>query len=220
MYLEPPGALYVARSANHSDALIASYGLTQGGFQGLGVKPNIEDIPKKRLSLSEVLLALDLWSSARLAGPLAGFRRDQVTIDLTKAIFARMCGDQWVTAESNFRASPKPKTGPTLEALQCKVCSLGGFGAVIKRDYAKFLGADAFEWYAGISHRFAVCSDPILCQFAIRLAFDRRRMLQYYGTRLDELSQQAAANPKVVRGARFGELLCAEFAPSQVAQFE
>lgn len=220
MYLEPPGALYVARNAKYSDALVVSYGLTQGGLQGLGVKPNIDDIAKRRQSLSEVLLALDLWSSARIAGPFADFRRDQVTNELKKAIFALICGEQWVIAERNFLNSPKPKTGPTLEALQYKVCSLGGFGAVIKRDYAKFLGADAFEWYAGLSHRFAVCNDPVLCQFAIRLAFDARRMLQIYGPRLDELNQQASANQKVVRGARFGALLCAEFAPLQVTQFE
>lgn len=218
MDLEPPGGLYVARNTNHSDALIVSYGVTQGGLQGLGVKPNLDDIAKRKVSLSEALLALDLWSSARLAGPFAEFRRKQVTCELTKAIFARICGEQWVIAEHNFLKNPK--IGPTMEALQHKVCSLGGFGAVIKRDYARFLSADAFDWYAALSHRFAVCNDRVLCQFAIRLAFDPRRMLQIYGTRLDELNQQAAANQEVVRGARFGALLCAEFAPSQLAQFE
>lgn len=216
--LEPPGALYVARNANYTDALIISYGVTQGGFQGLRVKANVGNIAQKTLSLSEAVLALDWWSSARLAGPLAEFRRTQVTSELTKAIFARVCGVQWATAERNFIESPK--IGSTSDALQHKVCALGGFGAAIRRDYEQFLSADASDWYAELSHRYTICKNRILCQFAIRLAFDPRRMLQTYGAQLNELTNQAAANPEVVRGARFGALLCAEFAPSQVAQFK
>ncbi|MCI0537319.1 MAG: hypothetical protein L0Z50_19055, partial [Verrucomicrobiales bacterium] len=216
--LKPPGALYVARNGNHTAALIVSYGLTQAGLQGLGVSPSFEDVANGTVSLKTAILTLDLWSHARLAGPLAEIRRRQVTRELTSAIFARLCGKQWATAERTFIENPR--AGSTVDSLLHKVSALGGFGVVIKRDYAKFLGVDALNWYAELSQRYKVCTKRTLCEFAIRLAFEPQNMSCVYGSRLDELTKQAAFNTEVMCGARFGALLCAEFSPSEIAQFE
>lgn len=216
--LEPPGALYVARNGAHTDALIVSYGLTQDGLHGLGVRPSFEDVADDTVSLKTAILTLDLWSSARLAGPLVEIRRRQVTRELTNAIFARVCGNHWGRAERTFLENPK--LGSTVDALLHKVCAHGGFGVVIQRDHVKFLGVDAVDWYAALSQRFKICTNRTLCEFAFRLAFEPQKMSQVYGSRLDELTKESASNPEVVRGARFGALLCAAFSPSAFVQFE
>lgn len=216
--LEPPGALYVARNGSHTSAVIVSHDVTQEGLRGLGVSPTFEDIANGSLSLRNAIIALDMWSSAHHAGPLAEIRRKQVTRGLTDAIFARVCGKHWTSAERTFLEAPQ--AGSSADALQHKVCALGGFGAVIKRDFAKFLNSDATNWYAELCKRYDVCKNRTLCEFAIRLAFEPRKMSRTYGSKLDELAKEAASNPEVVRGARFGALLCTEFSPSQTAQFE
>lgn len=216
--LEPPGALYVARNGDHIDALIVSYGFSQVGLQGLGVRPRFEDVVNGIASLKSAIVSLDRWSSARLAGPLADIRRRQVTRELTSAIFARIGGKHWATAERAFVDSPT--TSSSADALQHKVCAFDGFGAVIKRDCAKFLDSDAKSWYAELCQRYNICKNRILCEFAIRLAFEPRRMSQHYGSRMDDLAKEAASNPEVVRGARFGALLCAKLSASETAQVE
>jgi hypothetical protein len=216
--IEPPGALYVARNGSHTDAVIVSYPVTGDGLKGLGVRPTFEDVANGSVSLKNAIIALDLWSNAHLAGPLAEIRRKQVTREMANAIFERICGKHWANAERSFHEHSQ--TSSTVDALQHKVCDLGGFGAVIKRDYAKFLNAGATDWYAELCKRYNVCKNRALCDFAIRLAFEPQKLFRIYGAKLDEFAKEAASNPAVIRGARFGTLLCAAFSPSETAQFE
>jgi len=216
--LDPPGALYFARNGSHTSAVIVSHGVTLDGLQGLGVRPTFEDVANGSVSLKSAIVALDLWSSAHLAGPLAEIRRKQVTRELTNAIYARVCGKHWADAEHTFRQSPQ--SGSTVETLQHKVSKFGGFGAVIKRDFTKFLTDEAADWYAELCKRYNVCKNRALCEFAIRLAFEPRKMSSDYGAKLDQLAKDGASSPEVIRGARFGALLCAQFSPVETAQFE
>ena len=186
-------------------------------LQGLGLQPSFEDIANKTISLKTAIVALDLWSDARLVGPLAEIRRRQVTRELTNAVFARMCGKTWADAERAFLENPKMES--TLDALLRKVCATGGFGVVIRRDYAKFVGADSVDWYADLSQRYKVCTDRKLCEFAIRLTFEPQTMVRIPGPEMDELEKQVASNPEVMRGARFGALLCSAFLPLESVPF-
>jgi hypothetical protein len=167
--------------------------------------------------LKKAVEVLDMWSSARLAGSLAEVRRTQVTRGLSDAIFARICGKNWITAEQTFLGNPRGAS--STDALQHKVCDFGGFGVVIKDNYQKFLSAEAGAWYAELCKRYKICDSRALCEFAIRLAFEPRRMSVLYKDTLDDLSKQAASSPAVVRGARLGKLLCAEFLPNETAAF-
>lgn len=213
----PPGALYVARSDSHTDAVVISHGFAHEGLKGLGVTPSFDNVADGTLTLKKAIVALDMWSSARVAGSLADVRRTQVTRDLTNSIFARICGKHWTNAEQAFLGSPRAPSAS--DALQHKVCDFGGFGVVIKDNYAKFLSDEAGAWYAELCKRYKICESRTLCEFAIRLAFEPRKMSAIYKDKLDELAKQAASSPAVVRGARFGRLLCHEFLPSETASF-
>lgn len=213
----PPGALYVARNGSHADAVVISHGFAQEGLKGLGTTPTCENVSDGTLSLKQAIIVLDTWSSARIAGSLAEARRTQVTRALTNAIFARVCGKHWTNAEQTFLEAPRAPS--SADALQHKVCDFSGFGVVIKDNYAKFLSDEAVAWYAELCKRYKVCESRTLCEFAIRLAFEPRKMSAIYKDKLDELAKQAAASPTVVRGARFGKLLCKEFLPNDTASF-
>ncbi|MDP8984149.1 MAG: hypothetical protein M3N97_03760 [Pseudomonadota bacterium] len=213
----PPGALYVARSGLHSDAVVVSHGFAQEGLKGLGTTPTCDDVADGTLSLKRAIVVLDTWASARVAGSLAEVRRTQVTRALTNAIFARVCGKHWTTAERAFLENPK--SASSADALQHKVCDYDGFGVVVKDNYQKFLSDEAGVWYAELCKRYKICESRALCDFAIRLTFEPRRMSILYKEKLDELAKQAASSPAVVRGARFGKLLCDEFLPNEVTSF-
>lgn len=98
---------------------------------------------------------------------------------------------------------------------------MGGFGVVLKRDYARFL--DDFSrtsvWYFELARRYLVSTDRTLCDFAARLAFAPQSLSRAFGSNLDRLAKEAASHPDVIRGARFAALLCALFAPVESEQF-
>jgi len=214
---EPPGALYVARSGPHTDAVVVSHVYAQEGLRGLGVIPTFGNVTNNSMSLKKAVEVLNMWASARLAGSLAEVRRTQVTRGLSDAIFARICGKNWTTAEQTFLENPRGAS--STDALLHKVCDYGGFGTVIKDNYQNFLSDEAGAWYAELCKRFKVCNSRALCEFAIRLAFEPRKISAVYVDTLDELTKQVASSPAVVRGARFGKILCAEFVPNETASF-
>src|SRR5262249_20601551 len=127
------------------------------------------------------------------------------------------CGKHWTTVEQTFLDSPK--AAYSADALQHKICNYGGFGVVIKDNYRKLLSDEASAWYAELCKRHKICESHALCDFAVRLAFEPGKMSALYKDKLDELAKKAASNPAVVRGARFGKLLCDEFLPNEVASF-
>jgi hypothetical protein len=213
----PPGALYVARNGSQTDAVVVSHGFAQEGLKGLGATPTCDNIADGALSLKKAIVVLDMWSSARVAGSLGEARRRQVTRSLTNALFTKVCGRNWATAEQAFLDNPRATS--SADALQHKVCNYGGFGVVIKDNYQKFLSEEAGAWYADLCKRYRICESRALCDFAVRLAFEPRKMSVVYKEKLDELAKQAASRPAVVRGARFGKLLCDEFLPNEVASF-
>ncbi len=214
---ESPGALYVARSGPNTDAIVISHVLAKEGFRGLGVVPTFTNVVDGSLSLKKAIEVLDLWSSARLAGSLAEVRRTQVTRGLSDTIFAKICGKNWATAEQAFFGGPR--SASSSDVLQHKVCDFVGFGVVIKDNYNKFLSDEAGVWYTDHCKRFKICESRELCEFAIRLAFEPRKMSAIYKEKLDELVRQAVSTPAVVRGARLGKLLCVEFVPNETASF-
>jgi hypothetical protein len=217
--LAPPGALYVVRHGTHRDALVVSHGLARDGLQGLGVAPRFERIADGTLTVTKAVSALEIWSLARLAGPLADVRRAQVTRELGNAIYGRLCGKHWAIAERTFVQTPE--VGAAVDALQHRASTMGSFGASVKKEYIRFLDriSQSTAWYADLAKRFKVSTDGTLCEFGIRLAFSPESLTRAFGTDLDRLIKQATSSPDVIRGARFAALLCDQFARADLEQF-
>lgn len=216
---EPPGALFVARHGDHQDTIVVSHGLAGQGLQGLGVRPDLSEIVRNEVSLAQAVRTLELWLVSRLAGPLAEQRRSQVTQKLSAIIFEKLCGQKWAESERMFENATKLKAAA--EALQHRIDALSGFGAALNCDYAKFL--DDFKqssaWYVDLVKRYRVSKDLKMCQFAMRLAFLPQTLSRVYGSDLDALVKRASSEQQLIRGARFGALLCARHLPDEYARF-
>jgi hypothetical protein len=216
--LEAPGALVVARHGEHKDVLIVSDGLARDGLQGLGVRPDVSDIASGRVSLTRAIETLGLWLDARLVGPLAEIRRRQISDRVLSAAYAKLCGGNWAAAERAFGENPKEPL--VREDLRRKVHHRNdGFSIVLERDWSRLYDDASLTWYKELAQRFLVCSDSDLCEFAVRLATIPQSLSKRYGDSLDKLVKQAAADPAVIRGARFAALLCSQLAPAQYQQF-
>jgi hypothetical protein len=217
--LAAPGALVFARHGDHQEAVIVSAGLARDGLQGLGVRPDASEVTTGRVSLANAIRTLSLWLGARLVGPLAEIRRQQVTSKIVNALYAKMCGSQWAGAEETFRENPAAPS--SINALQHKVYALDGFAAAIRRDHLQILAGitSSNTWYRELAQRYSVCKDAELCEFAVRLAIFPQSLPKRFESSLEKLGKRAVADPAAIRGARFAALLCSQLAPEEMGQF-
>lgn len=207
--VEPPGGLFIAQHLEHSDAIVVSAGLTGEGLQGLGVTPSFDEIHDGSVPLANVLHMLELWRDARLAGFLSDTRRGQVTGGFLAAIYEKLCGTNWASMERAFLARPHSRRA--IDTLQHAVDRRSGFAAVLRRDGAMMgddLAANA-QWYTDLAGRYDICSDPKLCEFALRLASQPHRLPHLFGDGLGAFLDQISEQPALLRGARLVALLSA-----------
>lgn len=204
-----PGGLFVARHGDHGADIVVSSGLAAGeGFQGLGINTDFSDIENGSTSVAVGLRILESWANARLVGIVADYRRTQITRDFLAAIYSKLCGSNWADAETAFRKNPNSRHCG--DVLQRRVGKNKSFNAVLRKDHAQLRDdvTQSSRWYADLTHRYGVCSDGTLCQFAVRLATEPHNLPSFYDTDLDSLTRKAASNPEILRGARFATLLC------------
>jgi len=209
IHIEPPGGLFLAQSGIHRDEMLVSAGLTSAGLEGLGVTPRYDHVLDDPKALIRALRIFQYWRKARLAGFVAGARRQQVVDGLLHAIYSRLCGRQWACAERKFLNNPgAPRAS---DKLQAEIGQRGGFSSVLHRDVAD-VGARAASivaWYTDLAHRYGVCCDPQLCAFALRLAAQPHRLVRVFGDELEGLLAQIKMIPVLLRGARFAVLISA-----------
>ncbi len=205
-----PGGLFHASRGQNADVVVVSTGLTADGLQGLGVSPVVDEISPGTVTLADACKVLALWWKARLAGFLADGRCQQVKDRIAVAIFRKICGAKWTADELTYRQNPNSPVANV--NLKRAVDGLPGFAAVLHRDHAaldKDFG-QASSWYAELAYRYNVCSDPVLCSFALRLASAPHRLPDTFGAKLDSLLDQVVSQPTILRGARLLAVLCAQ----------
>ncbi len=210
--VQRPGGLFFARRGQHSDMVVVSTGLTAGGLQGLGVSPVCDHIGTTALTLAESCRILALWRKARLAGFLADSRCQQVKSSIVLAIFECICGSTWASAESDYRRNPTSANAND-NLKRCVVDDRPpSFAVVLHRDHGTMNGnfGQASAWYAELSRRYKVCTDPGLCTFALKVASAPDRIEDGYGANLDHMLGQLVAAPAILRGARLLAALCAQ----------
>jgi hypothetical protein len=210
--VQRPGGLFFARRGQHSDMVVVSTGLTASGLQGLGVTPICNDFGTAALTLAESCRTLALWRKARLAGFLADSRCQQVRKSIVLALFERICGTNWASAESEYRRNPG-SANANENLRRCVVDGrTPGFAVVLHRDHKTMNGnfGQASAWYAGLARRYKVCTDPGLCTFALKFASAPDRIEDSYGPNLHYMLSHLAAAPAILRGARLLAALCAQ----------
>jgi hypothetical protein len=202
-----PGGLFFAQHAAHTDSVVVSVGLTAEGFQGLSVRPVLDELWKGSVTLAESLRLLEWWHRARPSGFLAHVRRRHVKDKLARAIFGMLCGPGWLNAEDAYKN--RPTSQRTIDGLQRAVGRSSGFAAELRRDYRNLKGnvSDPSHWYAELAKRYQVCSDRTLCSFALAIARKPHRLPIPFKDRLEGLIAQILKKPAILRGARLLVLL-------------
>ena len=96
-----PGGLCIATYGKQQHSLVVSMPKVDGGFSGLLIEPVFDNLPHDDDGAIKILLYLvKMWSSARLAGPLAAARRGRVVERLKQQVFRILCGQYWTAGNS------------------------------------------------------------------------------------------------------------------------
>ncbi|ADJ29889.1 hypothetical protein [Nitrosococcus watsonii] len=206
--IKPPGGLYLVRKGKFVNSIIVSDGLSEEGLKGLGVKPTYDQISRNPDSIVHLLKILHSWKMARLAGPLANARRQQVHDGMLVHIYGALAGRDWGFAESKAKVKGNYNLQQVMTRLEALLDRRSGFRVVIQRDVATIQGGRnaIADWYADLASRFGICSNKTLCELAIELASRPHDVPNLYEDRLPRLLNQLIEKPLIVRGARFAAL--------------
>lgn len=204
-----PGGLFEARKGGFRSVLAASAQQVSRSLQDLDVVPDLGKFEISAENLAPVLDLLQLWLEARLVGPLSVLRRARVVNALLARIYSPFSGPRWVQAEDGCRSQPSSRQ---IDALAQAVGSNSGFGAVLRRDYARLNDSPEIgkEWFADTASRYRISSDRGLCDFALQFVSQPHRMsaphiLPVLPTLLSDLSKHTI----LLRGARLTAILAA-----------
>lgn len=208
IYPPAPGGLYFVEHGSHADALTVSSGLAEGeGFQGLVVNSDCADILSGQVTIATALRVLAVWTHARLVGSLAEARKNRIASQIHSAIYEKMCGANWARAEEAYIGNPT--SSHTHEGMLRRVGRNRGFKAALRMHSEKFRDdiGQTVSWYVGLARRYAVSTDPDLCEFAVMLTREPHALPDKFAGDLDRISVEAASNSELLRGARFADLL-------------
>jgi hypothetical protein len=215
--VEPPGGLYQAVSGGHSDVVIVSAPQIGGGFDALGVRPDLGELERDPTPIVGVLESLRLWAAPRLAGPLAGIRRDLVFRQLLNYLVGEIGGRFWGQAETAFLAHTQ--SDESGQRLQRAVAASPGFVSLLRRDHEQMMAdfEQGLSWFSEAAARYRVCSDRGLCDFALQLAGRPHTLASIPPPALNALIKELRDCSVLFRAARFMALLSAAQTPSSMS---
>lgn len=162
-----PGGLYFARRGAYRDALIVRTPRKASNFSELAVEPRLSGKSDTE-ELIQLLAAIELWTEARLVGPLADGQREIITHSLKSRLYEILAGFHWRKAENAFLTD---KTSG-LERIKTAIGGHRSFAAVLVNNTPLIEkgGIEAMQWFIAAASRYQVCNDNELSRFAVRLA--------------------------------------------------
>jgi hypothetical protein len=197
-----PGGLCVASSGSQRQSLVVSMPTVDGGFSGLLIDPIVDYLPWDDHAVMTLLGLADMWSSARLVGPLAAARRDRVVQGLKQHVFRILCGHDWALAEANYLRSPGAEND--LKRLADKIGDKPAFAFVLTRDVALLRGMEAstrLDHFVSLARRYDLARGNA-CKAALEFCEGIDQGVIFDGTTVDRYVADMRASPAVVRGAR------------------
>jgi hypothetical protein len=197
-----PGGLCVANYGTKKQALVVSIPAKDRGLGGLLIEPVVGDLPRGDDAVKPLLDLVELWSTARLTGPLAAERRSRVVRGLEQHVFRILCGDRWSAAETYYLNSSR--THADLRQLGQCVGGPPAFASVLARDASnlrKVNFATCLQQFTSLAQRYGMsrgngCKASLeFCQSVTRgILWDRATTERYVA--------DMRRSPAVVRGAR------------------
>ncbi|MYZ47876.1 hypothetical protein [Propylenella binzhouense] len=196
------GGLCVASYGAQRQALVASMPQVVGGFAGLLVQPVIRSLPTGDEAVLLLHDLIQLWSGARLTGPLAGQRRDRAVEGLAEQLIRLLCGADWAAAEAAYKRSSRGEHD--LRRLADRVGGPPAFAFVLARDAILYrsMGRDErLNHFAGLADRYGVARREA-CSAALDLCDTMGRYAPLDRPAVSRLVAASRPWPAVIRGAR------------------
>lgn len=197
-----PGGLCVASYDAQRQSLVVSMPRVEGGLGGLLIDPILDSLPWDDGAVKTLLGLADMWSSARLAGPLAAARRDRVVYGLKQQVFRILCGHDWTLAEAAYLQSPGAESD--LRRLADRIGGNPAFGFVLARDAGLFREMEPsarLDRFASLARRYGLTQDRA-CKAALDLCDGIDRGIAWDGAVIDQYVASIRENPIIARGAR------------------
>lgn len=197
-----PGGLCVASYDAQRQSLVVSMPRVEGGLAGLLIDPILDSLPWDDGAVKTLLGLAEMWSSARLAGPLAAARRDRVVYGLKQQVVRILCGHDWTLAEAAYIQSPGAESD--LRRLADRIGGNPAFGFVLTRDAGLFREMESsarLDRFASLARRYGLTQDRA-CTAALDLCDGIDRGIVWDGAVIDQYVASIRENPIIARGAR------------------
>lgn len=202
---EPGGGLFIARKAEHSDAVVFSPETRFRDFKELKIEPKFPEFQNCTAEMVEALRLSELWRSTHSYGPLSGNRQKKISDSILNAVCLALCAQRWSRAETAFQNAPD-STDASCELERAVGKSSSGFASALSRYCLEVKDKDfslISDRYSELAKQHSVCGNRELCDFALALAGGPDRFPGVLDQDLDEKLGEISKNPTVLRGARF-----------------
>lgn len=206
--VERPGGLLYAKRGEFEDFVVVSGGITGQGLKGLGVDSDYSRLRNIQVLPVNSLVLYAKWHNARLYGPLVKPRWQKIRRKYLSLIYEKLCGWNWAKAEESFSSSLDSED--SLNTFQQLVGrGWADFSMALRRECEHLTGdvSQRRNWFIDMSNHYHVCVDPILSEFAFRLASEAHQVPEVYRSDLGRLLTAVRGKPVLIRGARFLHLL-------------
>lgn len=201
--VEAPGGLLLAESGEIAESVVLSVPTPiTSGLAALGI-PISQSCLMAIDDKAFLLRVCARWGKARIAGPLAAFRRKKVLEAIESRLMALLCGKHWSVLEQKFRAAPE--RGNTWGELEAAVKAQSNFGIAIgrlMRSSAQKSIEERIDDLAAKAKSYGLCDDCSICETACRLVLDAPNFLSWADDLLDDKLEALTQFPAVIRGAR------------------
>ena len=210
LVVDSPGGLFCAVHSKYKDIVAVSKVTTEKDLTGLGFSLSFGNEPRNSKDLCDALQLLTTWHEARLSGFLIKLRHQQVVDGILDVLYGALCGQDWMRAEAQYRASPNSPIA--VRCLSGPVDKRPSFAADLVRGDWSCVKADPIvrtSWFAEVAACNSVCNDRSLCEFALRLASQPQALSAFPVSELDSLISRISNHRAMLRGARLLALLTA-----------
>jgi hypothetical protein len=204
-----PGGLFEATLGRFGDAVTVSLPSSGRGFADLMIEPDLRALAGESAPVTNILEAIKRWGDARILGPLVQIRRNRIAQRLVARLYARLCGEQWAQAESDYLAGNH--SNYSKQALERAVGGPHSFAIVLGREYDRMDEGTipGKLWFASVAARYKICSEPGICEFALQFASHPHELPPVPQAVLAGWLQDLKARGVLLRGARLVALLAA-----------
>ncbi|WP_428098788.1 hypothetical protein [Candidatus Rariloculus sp.] len=202
--VEQPGGLLYARQGDFEDFVVVSCRFVVTNFRDLDIASDLSKLRNSSIVSAGILRLYSKWHNARLYGPLVNVRWEKINREYLALIYKKLCGHNWAKAEASVSKSPNSQHA--FEMLHGSIEKRPtDFSAMLRRECEQSNDGVRHnaKWYAELAHKYHVCGDPILSEFAFSLATEAHRVPEVFGKNLAKLLAAVRENPTILRGARF-----------------